>query len=162
MTISESIGAWARGHSMEDTLAIMMSGEVIHFAQEEVCSTDSIAQTALTAAYMYFEIERERRREHRLMKVAASEFKIGNYFGFEQGSFRPSETSKYVVEMFIKACTGMGLSRIARWLNERGLTTVRGKAFTSCSVKTILSSPVYCGDILSIIDVDIIRERGYF
>ena len=62
MTITESIGAWVRGHSMEDTLAIMMSGEVIHFAQEEVCSTDSIAQTALTAACMYFEIERERRR----------------------------------------------------------------------------------------------------
>ena len=63
-----------------------------------MCSTDSIAQTALTAAYMYSEIERERRREHRLMKVAADEFKIGNYFGFEQGRFRPSETSKYVVE----------------------------------------------------------------
>ena len=47
---------------MEDTLAIMMRGEVIHFAREEVGSTDAAAQTALTAAYMYLEIERERRR----------------------------------------------------------------------------------------------------
>ena len=62
MTISKSIGAWAGTHGMEDTLAIMMRGEVIHFAREEVGSTDAEAQTALTAAYMYLEIERERRR----------------------------------------------------------------------------------------------------
>ena len=41
----------------------------------------------------------------------------------------------------------MGLSRIARRLNDHGLTTVRGNAFTSSSVKTILSNPVYCGNI---------------
>ena len=62
MTISESIGAWAGTHGMEDTLAIMMRGEVIHFAREDVSATDAAAQTALTDAYMYLEIERERRR----------------------------------------------------------------------------------------------------
>ena len=147
MIISESIGTWAKKHSMEDTMEIMKGGEVIQFVQEEVCSTDAIAHTALTVAYMYFDIERERRRDRCLMKVASRDFKIGNYFGFEPGSFKPNEKSKHVVEMYQEASRGVAVNRIACRLNDIGLTTVTGKPFTYNSVRRILSNPVYCGDV---------------
>ncbi len=51
MTISESIGAWVRAHIMEDTLAIMMSGEVIRFTQEEVSTTDPISCRSILLSY---------------------------------------------------------------------------------------------------------------
>ena len=148
MIISESIGSWAKKHSMEDTTEIMKGGEIIHFVQEQVCSTDAIAHTALTVAYMYFEIERERRRDRCLMKVASSDYKPGNYFGFEPGSFIPNEKSKYVVQMYQEVSRGVAVYRIARWLNDIGLTTVTGKPFTYNSVRRILSNPVYCGDVV--------------
>ena len=91
MIISESIRAWVRHHDMQDTLRLMGSGEVIVFIAEDMTTADSMTATLLTAAYMYFEVERERRselgREAYLRKAAAGEYTPRDYFGFMPGSF---------------------------------------------------------------------------
>ena len=41
------------------------------------------------------------------------------------------------------------MKEIASWLNDQGLLTIHGKRQTKQSVKAILASPVYCGDVKS-------------
>ena len=152
MIISESIRAWVRHHDMQDTLRLMGSGEVIVFVDEEMTTADSMTATVLTAAYMYFEVERERRsiqqRELYKRKAAAGEYTPRQYFGFMPGSFEPDENRKYIVEMFLEASQGVEPDEIAEWMNECGLRTTHGNPFTARAVKAILANPVYCGDVV--------------
>ena len=152
MIISESIRAWVRNHDLQDTLRLMGSGEVIVFIAEEMTTADSMTATLLTAAYMYFEVERERRsiQQHEMYKrkVAAGEYTPRNYFGFMPGSFEPDENRKFVVEMFMEASQGVEADEIAEWMNDCGLRTVKGNEFTPRAVHAILSNPVYCGDVV--------------
>ena len=39
------------------------------------------------------------------------------------------------------------MKEIASWLNDQGFFTIHGKRQTKQSVKAILASPVYCGDV---------------
>ena len=152
MIISESIRAWVRNHDLQDTLRLMGSGEVIVFMAEDMTTVDSMTATILTAAYMYFEVERERRsetgREVYLRRVAAGEYTPRVYFGFMPGSFEPDENRKFVVEMFLEASQGVEVDEIAEWMNDCGLRTVKGNPFTARAVKAILANPVYCGDVV--------------
>lgn len=152
MIISESIRAWVRNHDLQDTLRLMGSGEVIVFIAEEMTTADSMAATVLTAAYMYFEVERERRsilqRELYKRRVAAGEYTPRQYLGYAPGTFIPSEEKKFVVEMFLEASQGVEADEIAEWLNDCGLRTVKGNVFTARAVRAILSNPVYCGDVV--------------
>ena len=152
MIISESIRVWAKKHSLQDTLRLLSTGEIVYFVQENMRTTDGMAPTVLTAAYMYFEVERERRStitsEVYKRKVAAGEYTPRDYFGFKPGSFIPSADRKYIVEMFLEAADGVEPDEIAEWMNDCGLTTVRGNAFTPRAVRAILSNPVYCGDVM--------------
>lgn len=152
MIISGSIRAWVRNHTLQDTLRLMGSGEVIVFIAEEMTTADSMTATVLTAAYMYFEVERERRsiqqRELYKRKVAAGEYTPRQYFGYAPGTFIPSEEKRFVVEMFLEASQGVEADEIAEWLNDCGLKTVKGNEFTPRAVRAILSNPVYCGDVV--------------
>lgn len=152
MIISESIRAWVRNHDLQDTLRLMGSGEVIGFIAEEVTTADSMAATVLTATYMYFEVERERRseigREAYLRNAAAGEYTPRDYLGYASGTFEPDENRKYVVEMFLEASQGVEADEIAEWMNDCGLKTVKGNVFTPRAVRAILSNPVYCGDVV--------------
>jgi DNA invertase Pin-like site-specific DNA recombinase len=152
MIISENIKTWAKKHSLQETLHLLSTGETVYFIQEDMRTTDSMAPTVLTAAYMYFEVERERRSMIASAvykrKAAAGEYTPRDYFGFEPGTFVPSADRKYIVEMFLEASQGVEPDEIAEWLNDCGLTTVRGNLFTSRSVRAILSNPVYCGDVM--------------
>ena len=38
--------------------------------------------------------------------------------------------------------------KIAEWLNDCGLRTVKGNVFTARAIRAILSNPVYCGDVV--------------
>ena len=95
MIISESIRAWVRHHDMQDTLRLMGSGEVIVFVDEDMFTADSMTATVLTAAYMYFKVEMERKsiQQHQMYKrrVAAGEYTPRGYFGYASGTFIPSE-----------------------------------------------------------------------
>ena len=48
----------------------------------------------------------------------------------------------------MEASQGVEPDEIAEWLNDCGLTTVRGNPFTPRSVRAILANPVYCGDVV--------------
>ncbi|MBQ1291015.1 MAG: hypothetical protein IIY28_06670 [Lachnospiraceae bacterium] len=141
MIISESIRAWVRHHDMQDTLRLMGSGEVIVFVDEEMTTADSMTATVLTAAYMYFEVERERRsiQQHEMYKrrVAAGEYTPRDYFGYVPGTFIPSDDRKYIVEMFLEASQGVEADEIAEWMNDCGLRTVKGNPFTARAVRAI-------------------------
>ena len=152
MIISDSIRAWVRNHDLQDTLRLMGSGEVIVFMAEDMSTADSMTATILTAAYMYFEIERERRSEIGrgvyIDRVRRGEYTPRSYFGFMPGSFESDENRKYVVEMFQEAADGVEPDEIAEWMNDCGLRTVKGNEFTPRAVKAILANPVYCGDVV--------------
>lgn len=152
MIISGSIRAWVRNHTLQDTLRLMGSGEVIVFMAEEMTTADSMTATVITAAYMYVEVERERRsvlqRELYKRKVAAGEYTPRVYFGYVPGTFTPDENRKYIVEMFLEASQGVEPDEIAEWMNDCGLRTVRGNEFTARAVRAILHNPVYCGDVV--------------
>ena len=141
MIISESIRAWVRHRDMQDTLRLMGSGEVIVFVDEEMTTADSMTATVLTAAYMYFEVERERRsiQQHEMYKrrVAAGEYTPRDYFGYVPGTFIPSDDRKYIVEMFLEASQGVEADEIAEWMNDCGLRTVKGNPFTARAVRAI-------------------------
>ena len=101
MIISDSIRAWVRNHDLQDTLRLMGSGEVIVFMDEDMSTADSMTATLLTAAYMYFEIERERRSEIGravyLDRVRRGQYTPRDYFGYEltqNGSQAVSEQEK--------------------------------------------------------------------
>ena len=53
-----------------------------------------------------------------------------------------------VQELFQRASKGESLSKLARWLNEQGLKTRRGKPFTVDTVRVILKNPKYIGKIV--------------
>ena len=152
MIISESIRAWVRNHDLQDTLRLMGSGEVIVFMAEDMTTADSMTATILTAAYMYFEIERERRSEIGrgvyIDRVRRGEYTPRDYFGYKPGSFILSEEGKYIVEMFLEASQGVEPDEIAEWVNDCGLRTTHGNEFTPRAVRAILSNPVYCGDVV--------------
>ena len=152
MIISESIRVWAKKHSLQDTLRLLGTGEIVYFVQENMRTTDGMAPTVLTAAYMYFEVERERRSmitsEVYKRKAAAGEYTPRVYFGYKPGSFEPDENRKYIVEMFLEASQGVEPDEIAEWMNDCGLRTVRGNEFTARAVRAILHNPVYCGDVV--------------
>lgn len=152
MIISESIRAWVRNHDLQDTLRLIGNGEIIVFVAEEMTTADSMTATVLTAAYMYFEVERERRsiQQHEMYKrrVAAGEYTPRQYLGYAPGTFEPDENRKYIVEMFLEASQGVEADEIAEWLNDCGLRTVKGNVFTARAVRAILSNPVYCGDVV--------------
>ena len=107
MIISESIRAWVRGHDLQDTLLLMGSGEVIEFREEGFSTADSMAATVLTAVYMYFEVERERRSDIGkavyFERARRGKYIPKDYFGFTPGTFIPSEEKRFVVEMFMEA-----------------------------------------------------------
>ena len=152
MIISESIRAWVRNHDLQDTLRLIGNGEVIVFMAEDMTTADSMAPTVLTAAYMYFEVERERRSEIGravyLDRVRKGEYTPRDYFGLVPGTFMPNKNRKYIVEMFLEAAGGVEPDEIAEWMNDCGLRTTHGNPFTARAVKAILSNPVYCGDVV--------------
>ena len=152
MIISESIRAWVRNHDLQDTLRLIGSGEVIVFMAEDMTTADSMTATLLTAAYMYFEVERERRSEIGravyLDRVRRGKYTPRDYFGYVPGTFIPSDDRKYIVEMFLEASQGVEADEIAEWMNDCGLRTVRGNEFTPRAVRAILANPVYCGDVV--------------
>jgi len=152
MIISESIRAWVRYHDMQDTLRLMGSGEVIVFIAEDMTTADSMTATVLTAAYMYFEVERERRSEIGravyIDRVRRGEYTPRQYLGYAPGTFIPSDDRKYIVEMFLEASQGVEADEIAEWMNDCGLRTVKGNVFTARAVRAILSNPVYCGNVV--------------
>ena len=149
--IAESIRAWVRGHTLQDTLMIM-EGEEIWFEEERMSTNDHMVATILTVGYMFFEVERERRsilqHELYLRRVQKGHFIPHHYFGYLPGTFQPSEERKYVVEMYREASQGVEVGEIAEWLNDCGLRTTKGNPFTPRAVRGILSNPVYCGDVV--------------
>ena len=152
MIISDSIRAWVRNHDLQDTLRLMGSGEVIVFIAEDMTTADSMTATLLTAAYMYFEVERERRSEIGrgvyIDRVRRGEYTPRQYLGYKPGSFKPDENRKYIVEMFLEASQGVEADEIAEWMNDCGLRTTHGNLFTARAVRAILANPVYCGDVV--------------
>lgn len=152
MIISESIRAWVRGHNLQDTLLLMGSGEVIEFREEGFSTADSMAATVLTAAYIYFEVERERRSDIGkavyFERARRGKYIPKDYFGFTPGTFIPSEKKRFVGEMFMEASRGAEADEIAEWLNDCELRTVKGNEFTPRAVRAILSNPVYCSDVV--------------
>lgn len=147
MIISESIRAWVRNHDLQDTLRLMESGEVIVFVDEDMSTADSMAATVLTAAYMYFEVERERRsiqqREMYKRRVAAGEYTPRDYFGYVPGTFIPDENRKFVVEMFLEASQGVEADEIAEWMNDCGLRTVKGNELTPRAVRAMCKAQAH-------------------
>lgn len=152
MIISESIRTWVRDHTLQETLLTMGAGVEIRFAEEGISTKDSMVITAITAAYTFFEIQRELRSEIGravyLRKAAAEEYVPRLYLGYKPGTFQPSDERKYIIEMFTEAAEGVEADEIAEWLNDCGLRTVKGNEITPRAVKAMLANPVYCGDVV--------------
>lgn len=72
MIRANSIRECVRGHTLQDTLQIMENGAAVYFAQEKKSLTEAKATRVLTTAYLYFEIERDRRSE--ISKAAGRRF----------------------------------------------------------------------------------------
>lgn len=150
---TESILNWVKSHSEEETLRLITSGEELYFQAEKASATDPMVLAAIQTAYVFCGAERDRRREVSLgkyyQKVDAGDFQIGLYFGYKPYTFEPSETAGAVKRMYKEAAEGAEMEEIANWLNDQGLLTIHGKRQTKQSVKAILASPVYCGDVKS-------------
>ena len=127
MIRANSIRDWVREHTLQDTLQIMENGEAVYFVREKKSLSDATATMYLTAAYLYFGIERERRSEigkaaYR-RKAAAGKYTPRDYFGYVPGTFTPSEEGKYVVEMFAGASGGAKtVTQFWRLCRESALT----------------------------------------
>ena len=50
-------------------------------------------------------------------------------------------------EIFEESAAGVDIAEITFWLNDCGFRTVKGNFFTPRAVRSILSNPVYRGDI---------------
>ena len=148
---TESILTWVKSHSEEETLRLIASGEELYFQAEKASATDPMVLAAIQTAYVFCGAERDRRREVSLeayyQKVDAGDFQIGLYFGYKPYTFEPSETAGAVRRMYTEAAEGVEMKEIASWLNAQGFLTIHGKRQTKQSVKAILASPVYCGDV---------------
>ena len=148
---TESILTWVKSHSEEETLSLIARGEELYFQAEKASATDPMVLAAIQTAYVFCGAERDRRREVSLgkyyQKVDAGDFQIGLYFGYKPYTFEPSETAGAVRRMYTEAAEGVEMKEIASWLNDQGLLTIHGKRQTKQSVKAILASPVYCGDV---------------
>lgn len=57
------------------------------------------------------------------------------------------EEAVYVQEIFRRFNAGQGLYSIARWLNDMGVKTHRGRPFENRTVEYILRNPVYIGKL---------------
>ena len=75
--------------------------------------------------------------------------KKGLYLGYntDDGHFTPNEDAPIVRGIFERYRDGWEFYRIARWLNEQGIRTVRGGVFTGVGVKRILRNEKYVGDV---------------
>ena len=148
---TESILTWVKSHSEEETLRLIASGEELYFQAEKASATDPMVLAAIQTAYVFCGAERDRRRDVSLeayyQKVDAGDFQIGRYFGYKPYTFEPSETAGAVRRMYTEAAEGVEMKEIASWLNAQGFLTIHGKRQTKQSVKAILASPVYCGDV---------------
>ncbi len=154
MISTPDVRTWVRTHTLQETAELIGAGEVIHFEQEELETTDSMVMTVLSTAYVYFETERERRsdisRTAYMKRVKAGVFIPYLYFGYEPYSFTPSldvEEIAVVAEMFQEAAEGVDCAEIAEWMNDCGYKTVLGNPHTARSIRRLLSNPVYCGDV---------------
>ena len=150
MITTESIYTWAKSHSRKETDRIIMSGQRIYFMQEMMYSSEGPVATALTAAYLYLEIERERKSmmaKETYKQRLESGSTLQLYFGFRPYTFEPDENARVIREMFIEASEGVEVEEIAYWLNDCGFRTAKGKEFTCRSVRSILTNPVYVGDL---------------
>ena len=147
---TESILTWVKSHSEEETLSLIASGEELYFQAEKASATDPMVLAAIQTA-LFCGAERDRRREVSLevyyQKVDAGDFQIGLYFGYKPYTFEPSETAGAVRRMYAEAAEGVEMKEIANWLNAQGFLSIHGKRQTKQSVKAILASPVYCGDV---------------
>lgn len=56
-----------------------------------------------------------------------------------------AEIVKKIFEMYDKE--GVGVATIVNWLNDNGYTNRTGKPFRRDSVVTVISNPLYCGDM---------------
>lgn len=152
MITVESIRYWTRNHTEEETLELLGNGEVIYFQCENLSTSDCMALTVIQTAYIYFEIERERRSERAkalyYSRVKSGEYIPRTYLGYHPQTFIPDEMSAVVRLIFEAAASGVSCTELADLLNEAGLLTTRANPFTARAVRSILRNPVYCGDVV--------------
>ena len=151
---TESIKEWVRGHSYQETLRIVADGEVIRFEKENLSTSEPMVLTVIQTAYIFFEAERERRSEIASLayrkRVDEGRFSPGLYLGYEPYTFEPSSEGsevRIVKRLFQKAAAGEELRTLATWMNACGYRTTRGNTQTSKSIRSLLTNPVYVGDV---------------
>ena len=69
-------------------------------------------------------------------------------FGYIMGKERfeiDAERAEIVKQIFDRFNSGDGTLSIAKWLNDSGITTKKGKRFANRTIEYILSNPVYIG-----------------
>lgn len=73
----------------------------------------------------------------------------GKYFGYDtdDGKFHPSSDADYVRMIYDDFIAGKTMARIADELNEIGLQTTKGLPWKWYSVRQILKSEIYVGDL---------------
>lgn len=72
-------------------------------------------------------------------------------FGYRlagDGEYVPDQDAQWVVRMYEMAAAGYTCADIARFLNEQGVTTPKGKKFISSNVSRLLRSVIYKGDFI--------------
>ena len=107
MITTESIYCWVKGHSREETYS-----QLIYFKKERLFSTDAMMSMMLDTAYMFLEIERERRREAYYYRVQAG-FTLLHYYGYRVYTFEPqAEEAMVIREIFEEAATGVDIAEI--------------------------------------------------
>ena len=151
---AESIKEWVRGHSYQETLKIVADGEVIRFEKEKLCTSEPMVLTVIQTAYIFYEAERERRSEIASLayqkRVDEGIYHPGLYLGYEPYTFEPSTDRsevRIVKNLFNRAAAGEELRSLATWMNRSGYRTTKGNAQTSRSIRSILTNPVYVGDV---------------
>ena len=151
---TESIKEWVKVHSYQETLKIVADGEVIRFEKEKLTTSEPMVLTVIQAAYIFFEAEREKRSESSSLayrkRVEDGIFHPGLYLGFEPYTFEPSSERaevRIVKNLFNRAAAGEELRSLSTWMNKCGYHTVKGNAQTSRSIRSILTNPVYVGDV---------------
>ncbi len=149
---AENIRAWVHAHTEEETLGLIGEGYVIHFAEENLKTSDAMVLTVLQTAYIFFDAERERRSDRAIeayyQRVQAGVYIPHNILGYHPVSFTPNEQAIVVRAMYRAVLFGLTCSDIAEWMNQNGVTTIRGNTFTSRAVRQILRNPFYCGDVV--------------
>lgn len=158
MIITKSISRFARNTVtlLETVRELKNLGVDVYFEEQNIHSASADGELMLTILASYAQEESLSASENQKWRVRKS-FQNGeimnvrDFFGYKVGKNGleiDHETAPVVREVFRRAVSGESFGAIARDLNGRGITGVRGGRWQTGRIAHLLENEKYCGNAL--------------